>query len=141
MNAPRPVSSMRPASGALMSIDEAALLVRGSGSYTVAGEEALLRRLPRGRWIGGTIPYFMRPETIAGSVALMKELGIVDSGDAHTLGIGAMRPERVRDFLDKMVRAGLYRPGEVDPARAVTTRFVNRGVGGELAERLKGKRP
>ena len=83
----------------------------------------------------------MRPETIAGSVALMKELGIVDSGDAHTLGIGAMRPERVRDFLDKMVRAGLYRPGEVDPARAVTTRFVNRGVGGELAERVKGKRP
>jgi len=83
----------------------------------------------------------MRPETIAGSVALMKELGIVDSGDAHTLGIGAMRPERVRDFLDKMVRAGLYRPGEVDPARAVTTRFVNRGVGVELAERLKGKRP
>ena len=83
----------------------------------------------------------MRPETIAGSVALMKELGIVDSGDARTLGIGAMRPERVRDFLDKMVRAGLYRPGEVDPARAVTTRFVNRGVGVELAERLKGKRP
>ena len=83
----------------------------------------------------------MRPETIAGSVALMKELGIVDSGDAHTLGIGAMRPERVRDFLDKMVRAGLYRPGEVDPAQAVTTRFVNRGVGVELAGRLKGKRP
>ena len=52
-----------------------------------------------------------------------------------------MRPERVRDFLDKMVRAGLYRPGEVDPARAVTTRFVNRGVGVELAERLQGKRP
>jgi len=83
----------------------------------------------------------MRPETIAGSVALMKELGIVDSGDARTLGIGAMRPERVRDFLDKMVRAGLYRSGEVDPARAVTTRFVNRGVGVELAERLQGKRP
>ena len=83
----------------------------------------------------------MRPETIAGSVALMKELGIVDRGDAPTLGIGALRPERVRDFLDKMVRAGLYRPGEVDPARAVTTRFVNRGVGGELAERVKGKRP
>ena len=83
----------------------------------------------------------MRPETIAASVALMKELGIVDSGDARTLGIGAMRPERVRDFLDKMVRAGLYRPGEVDPARAVTTRFVNRGVGVGLAERLQGKRP
>jgi NitT/TauT family transport system substrate-binding protein len=83
----------------------------------------------------------MRPETIAGSVALMKQLGIVDSGDARTLGIGAMRPERVRDFLDRMVRAGLYRPGEVDPARAVTTRFVNRGVGVGLAERLRSQRP
>ena len=95
-----------------------------------AGDALILRDNPE-----------MRPETIAGSVALMKELGIVDSGDARTLGIGAMRPERVRDFLDKMVRAGLYRSGEVDPARAVTTRFVNRGVGVELAERLQGKRP
>lgn len=50
---------MRPATGALMSVDEAALLLRGGGCYTVAGEEALLRRLPKGCWIGGTIPYFM----------------------------------------------------------------------------------
>lgn len=28
-------------------------------SYFVAGEEDLLKRLPRGNWIGGTIPYFM----------------------------------------------------------------------------------
>lgn len=58
MNA-RSTSSMRPASGALMSVDEAALLLKGGGCYTVAGEQKLLERLPRGRWIGGTIPYFM----------------------------------------------------------------------------------
>jgi hypothetical protein len=55
----RTASSLRPATGALMSVEEAGVLLRGGGAYTVAGEEALLRRLPRGRWIGGTIPYFM----------------------------------------------------------------------------------
>lgn len=58
MNA-RPSSSLRPATGALMSVDEAAVLLRSGGCYAVAAEEALLRRLPRGRWIGGSIPYFV----------------------------------------------------------------------------------
>lgn len=57
MNA-RP-SSLRPATGALMPIEEASVLLKSGGSYSVAAEEALLRRLPRGRWIGGSIPYFM----------------------------------------------------------------------------------
>ncbi|MDS6826893.1 ABC transporter substrate-binding protein, partial [Klebsiella pneumoniae] len=39
----------------------------------------------------------MTAATLARSVALMKELGIVDSGDAQQLGIGAMRPERIKD--------------------------------------------
>ncbi|HSV71740.1 MAG TPA: hypothetical protein VLI72_16660 [Methylibium sp.] len=59
MNAPRPASSLRPVTGALMSVEEAAILVKSGGWYSVAGEEALLARLPRGHWIGGTIPYFV----------------------------------------------------------------------------------
>lgn len=55
----RPSSSMRPVTGALMSVEEASLQLRGGDFYSVAGEEALLRKLPRGHWIGGTIPYFM----------------------------------------------------------------------------------
>lgn len=55
----RPASPLRPVTGALMSVDEAGVLLRGPGAFTVAGDEALLRRLPRGRWIGGSIPYFM----------------------------------------------------------------------------------
>lgn len=58
MNA-RSASSQRPATGALMSVDEASVLIKSGGFYSVAAEEALLRRLPRGHWIGGTIPYFV----------------------------------------------------------------------------------
>ena len=80
----------------------------------------------------------MDQTTIAQSVQLMKDLGVVDSGDSLTLGIGAMKPERVKDFYAKMARAGLYKPGEVDPAKVMTTQFVNRGVGLALKQQLTG---
>lgn len=82
----------------------------------------------------------MTADTIARSIALMKELGIVDSGDAERLGIGTMRADRVRDFHEQMVRAGLYRPGEVDLGKVATTQFVNREVGVALSRRLRGGR-
>ena len=66
------------------------------------------------------------------SVALMKQQGIVDSGEALERGIGAMNEARVRDFHDKMVKAGLYKPGEVDLKKVATYEFVNRSVGREL---------
>lgn len=81
----------------------------------------------------------MNDETIAGSIALMKSLGIVDSGDAATLGIGAMKPERVKDFYDKMVKAGLYKAGEVDLNKVATYQFVNKGVGVDVRKALGGK--
>lgn len=81
----------------------------------------------------------MTPDLIAGSIALMKQLGIVDSGDAQTLGIGAMKSERIRDFYDKMVRAGLYKAGEVDLSKVATMQFVNHGVGVDVARRLSGR--
>jgi uncharacterized protein DUF6976 len=45
--------------GRLMDPTSAANLIRGGGYYTLAGDEKLLRSLPMGNWIGGTIPYFM----------------------------------------------------------------------------------
>ena len=71
-------------------------------------------------------------------VAKLKELGIVDSGDAQTRGIGAIDPARVKDFHDKMVKAGLFKAGEVDLSKAYTTEFVNKGVGVELRRKLGG---
>ena len=72
------------------------------------------------------------------SLALMKQMGIVDSGDAQTQGIGAMNPARVKDFYDKMVHAGLYKPGEVDLSKVATYQFVNHGVGVAVREKLTG---
>jgi NitT/TauT family transport system substrate-binding protein len=70
-------------------------------------------------------------ELLAFSRAKMKEYGIVDSGDAATLGIGAMTDVRMQDFFGKMVKAGLFK-ADLDFKRAYTLRFVNKGVGLEL---------
>jgi NitT/TauT family transport system substrate-binding protein len=76
---------------------------------------------------------------IAGTIALMKQLGIVDSGDALASGIGTMSTARVKDFYDKMVKAGLYKAGEVDLAKVATTQFVNKKVGLDIKQKLGGK--
>ena len=73
----------------------------------------------------------MTDELLAFSVDKMKEYGIVDSGDTLRDGIGAMNDERATSFFDKMVRAGVVKPG-LDYKRAYTLQFVNKGVGLEL---------
>jgi NitT/TauT family transport system substrate-binding protein len=73
----------------------------------------------------------MTDALLAYSVAKMKEYGIVDSGDAETLGIGAMTDARMKDFFDKMVRAGVAKPA-LDYRKAYTLQFVNKKVGLDL---------
>src|SRR5918994_4308124 len=70
----------------------------------------------------------MTDELLAYSHAKMKEYGIVDSGDAQSLGISAMSDARMKDFFDKMVRAGLFK-ADLDYRKAYTLRFANKGVG------------
>ena len=70
----------------------------------------------------------MTDAQIAFSIEKMKEYGIVDSGDALKLGIGAMTDARVASFYDKMVKSGVIRAG-LDVTQVYTTRFVNKGVG------------
>ena len=52
----------------------------------------------------------MTDAQIAYSIAKLKEYGIVDSGDALRLGIGAMTDARIKDFFDQMVKAGIVKP-------------------------------
>jgi NitT/TauT family transport system substrate-binding protein len=59
---------------------------------------------------------------------VMKDDGIVDSGEALTLGIGAMTDARQKDFFDKMVKAGVV-PKDIDFRKAYTLQFVNKKVG------------
>jgi hypothetical protein len=44
---------------ALLGLDMVAQKINAGAHLLLAGDERLLRRLPRGSWIGGTIPYFM----------------------------------------------------------------------------------
>jgi len=66
-------------------------------------------------------------EQIAFSVEKLKEFGIVDSGDAEKLGIGAMTDEHIKSFYDTMVKAKVVAP-DIDISRAYTLQFVNKGV-------------
>jgi hypothetical protein len=43
----------------LMTVQEASDLILAGKKMLIAGDEALLAKLPRGEWIGGTSPYFM----------------------------------------------------------------------------------
>src|SRR5262245_64701902 len=73
----------------------------------------------------------MTDELLAYSIAKMKEYGIVDSGDTATLGIGAMTDARMRNFYDKMARAGVVKPS-VALAKWYTLQCVNKKVGLDL---------
>ena len=67
-------------------------------------------------------------ERIRFAVENLKARGIVDGGDASVDGAGAMRAERIREFHDAMVDAGVV-SGELDIDRVYTLDFVNHGVG------------
>jgi NitT/TauT family transport system substrate-binding protein len=81
----------------------------------------------------------MTEAEIEASVALMKQQGIVDSGEARANGIGAMSTARIKDFYEQMVRAGLYKAGEVDLGKVATLEFVNKKVGQDVKARLGAK--
>jgi NitT/TauT family transport system substrate-binding protein len=81
----------------------------------------------------------MTAAEIEASVALMKSQGIVDSGEAQANGIGAMNAARIKDFYDQMVKAGLYKAGEVDLSKVATLQFVNKKVGQDVKAKLGAK--
>ena len=68
---------------------------------------------------------------IAFSIAEMKKHGVVDSGDALTMGVGAMTDARWKDFFDKMTAIGLV-DAKTDYKKAYTLQFANKGVGLDL---------
>lgn len=80
----------------------------------------------------------MTDDIIANAIRLMKENGIVDSGETLTLGVGAMTNERWQKFHDEMVKAGVYDDG-LSVHSAYTLEFVNQGVGLDLKKELTGE--
>ncbi len=73
----------------------------------------------------------MTDEQIAFGIEKMKEAGIVDSGDALTMGIGVMTEAHIKDFFGKMAAAGVV-PADLDYSKAIDLSFVGKGVGMDL---------
>jgi NitT/TauT family transport system substrate-binding protein len=70
----------------------------------------------------------MTDDKIAYAHKVMNEKGIVRSGDALKLGIGAMTDERWKRFYDQMTEAGVF-PTGLDYKKAYSLQFINKGIG------------
>ncbi|MCA3633268.1 MAG: ABC transporter substrate-binding protein [Methylobacterium sp.] len=70
----------------------------------------------------------MTDEKIAYAIKVMNEKGIVMSGDALKLGVGAMTDERWASFYKDMHAAGVF-PANIDVRKAYDLSFINKGVG------------
>ena len=66
----------------------------------------------------------MTDDQLTYSVAKMKEMGIVASGDALKLGIGTMNEARVRQNYAFLVDNKLVDPAKVTPAQAISYDYV-----------------
>ena len=73
----------------------------------------------------------MTDDILAYCVAKLKQYGIVDSGDATALGVGAMTDARYKAFFDQMLHAGVVKAG-LDYKKGYTLQFVDKKVGLDL---------
>ena len=70
----------------------------------------------------------MTDDKIAYALKVMNEYGIVKSGDALKLGVGAMTDERWKNFYETMSAAGAF-PAGIDYKKSYSLDFVNKGIG------------
>jgi NitT/TauT family transport system substrate-binding protein len=70
----------------------------------------------------------MTDDKIAYAIKVMNDHGIILSGDALTLGIGSMTDARWSRLCKSMADVGVL-PAGVDPAKACSLEFVNKGLG------------
>ncbi len=70
----------------------------------------------------------MGDDKIAHAIKVMNQYGIVRSGDALKLGVGAMTDERWLRFYNQMTEAGVF-PAGLDIKKAYSLDFVNKGIG------------
>ena len=69
----------------------------------------------------------MSDELIAYTIAKLKEKEVLISGDAKTMGIGAMTDAKWEGFFSDMVEYGIFKE-DTNYKKAYTLEFVNKGV-------------
>jgi NitT/TauT family transport system substrate-binding protein len=70
----------------------------------------------------------MTQDKIDYAIKVMNEKALIASGDALTLGIGAMTDARWANFYRKMAEVGVL-PAGIDVKKAYSLQFVNKGIG------------
>ena len=78
----------------------------------------------------------MSDDIIAQAISQMRSRGMVQSGDAAKLGIGAMTDARLKEFSDLM-RVNKVFDDKLDYKKAFDARFVNKGRGVAVAKAAK----
>ena len=78
----------------------------------------------------------MTEEKLDAEMEQFAALGIIDVGEAATMGIGAMNLDRVKAFHELSVSSGILEAGAVDLSRVATDQFVNAGHGLDIKARL-----
>jgi NitT/TauT family transport system substrate-binding protein len=69
----------------------------------------------------------MTDELLTYSVQKLKEYGLILSGDAQKMGIGAMTEARWKSLFDTMSKGGVFKP-DTKLQNAFTLQFVNKGL-------------
>ncbi|MEC3862565.1 ABC transporter substrate-binding protein [Mesobacterium sp. TK19101] len=80
----------------------------------------------------------MSQEQIDYSIVMMRDYGIVDSGDALEYGIGAMTEATITSFYDKMVAAGVVAAG-LDLSKVYSLDYANTGAAIPVKKKLLGE--
>jgi hypothetical protein len=89
----------------LFSLAEVASKVAQGKNLVLAGDRALLKEVPAGKWIGGTIPYFMARQ---GGVFTKEKLFVTElPGDAKSVSIKTYTAETISSVYNDAPENGL----------------------------------
>lgn len=66
----------------IFSVAEVEQAIKDGRTLLIAGDEALLAKLPQGKWLGGTIPYFVTPER--GGAVSQEQVFVTDISEVAT---------------------------------------------------------
>lgn len=109
----------------LLSIDETAALIQAGKVLALAGDETLLAQLPAGRWIGGTIPYFVDTD---GGIETRDHIFVTEltAADGATVDIRSYDMDTIRHIAEDAPDNG-YTIVILPAMSAIHTEFANHG--------------
>lgn len=88
----------------LVSFDEASALIRAGKTLHIAADDSLLSRLPTGKWIGGTTPYFIAE---SGGVLSKEKLYVNELSFAEDAAVAVYGKYNIFQIVEECFENGL----------------------------------